>query len=110
MEGIKKQIEGSNAYWDKHFSMNNWTLEKPYFQLGSSWRNDKSGRNIYGWVEEITYGKEKGKYRAGCPVIPYRDKDGEYCDAIEIGIFSDVKKAMSAVLENNHPDYSGTYC
>ncbi len=100
-------VPNSQAFWEKHFSMNNWWLMKPYFKLGRYWGDDKTGNNCYGWVNEITYGPDKGKFAAGHPYY-YEEDDGS--DAISIGVFETLELGMAAIIESNHPDYSGIYC
>lgn len=100
-------VPNSSAFWEKHYSMNNWWLMKPYFKLGRYWGDDKMGNNCYGWVNEITHGPDKGKFSAGHPYYYEPETDS---DAIEIGIFETVELGMAAIIECNHPDYSGIYC
>jgi hypothetical protein len=98
-----RKIENSNGYWEKHFSLNNWWLVKPYFVLGKYWGDDKSGTHCYGWVNEIMFGKDKGKFEAGIPEL-YDDETGS--DARSLGIFDSLEKAMEEVFITNNPDYS----
>ena len=51
-------------------------------------------------------GENRGKIEAGYPT-PYDEETGS--DAVSLGYFDNVQDAMKAVLESNHPDYSGYY-
>lgn len=107
-EEVKRiPIAGSQAYWEQNANYpNNYFLEKRYYVMGKSWLHDKSGIHIYGWVTEVMYGEDKGKFEAGHPT--YYDEETD-SDAVSLGLFDSVEEAMKAVLESNHPDY-GIYC
>lgn len=96
-------IAGSQAYWEQNANYpNNYTIEKRYYKMGKSWLHDKSGIHIYGWIEEVMYGEDKGKFKAGHPAIYDEETDS---DAVCLGLFDTVEDAMKAILESNHPDY-----
>lgn len=103
----KIKIEGSQAYWEQNANYpNNYTLEKRWYKSGASWLHDKSGINIYGWIEEETIGENIGKFEAGHPTIYDPETDS---DAISLGYYDTVEEAMNAILANNHPDNGGIY-
>lgn len=109
MQTINKiPVDGSDAYWEQNANYpNNYTLEKTYFEIGKSWINDKSGINVYGWIQQEMYGANEGKFKAGHPTI-WDDETGS--DAVELGFFDTPELAMQAVLSANHPDYGGIHC
>jgi len=99
-------VENSQSYWSVNANFpNNWTLQKDYFILGKSWGHDKTGFHIYGSVNEIMYGDDKGKIEAD---IPWYDEETE-SDRLVLGIFDTVDEAMKAVLERNFPEFSSNY-
>jgi len=99
-------VENSQSYWSVNANYpNNWTLQKDYFILGKSWGHDKTGFHIYGSVNEIMYGENKGKIEAD---IPWYDEETE-SDRLVLGIFDTVDEAMKAVLERNFPEFSSNY-
>ncbi len=99
-------VENSQSYWSVNANFpNNWTLQKDYFILGKSWGHDKTGSHIYGSVNEIMYGDDKGKIEAD---IPYYDEETE-SDRLVLGLFDTVDEAMKAVLERNFPEFSSNY-
>jgi hypothetical protein len=105
---IIQHIPDNDAIWEKHFSQNSWSLLRKHFELAGykGRRYDGTITDIYGWVEEITWGNNIGKFKAGHPK-PY---DGENdSDAIELGIYDTVEEGKAAVLKSNMPPY-GYYC
>ena len=99
-------VENSQSYWSVNANFpNNWTLQKDYFVLGKSWGHDKTVFHIYGSVNEIMYGDDKGKIEAD---IPWYDEETE-SDRLVLGIFDTVDEAMKAVLERNFPEFSSNY-
>lgn len=99
-------VENSQSYWAVNANYpNNWTLQKDYYSIGKSWLHDKSGFHIYGSVNEIMYGENKGKIEAD---IPCYDEETE-SDRLVLGVFDTVEEAMKVVLERNFPEFSSNY-
>lgn len=98
------KLPDHEAYWEKHFSMNNWTLIHKHYELQGYRKRPYDGyvQDIYGWVEEITYGADKGKFKAGHPT--YYDEVTD-SDAVDLGLFNTLQEAKQAVLDNNAPSF-----
>ena len=88
----KITVDNSEAYWEQNANYpNDYDLIKVEYIMGKSIMFDKWKTNIY---------------EAGYPT-PYDEETGS--DAVSLGYFDNVQDAMKAVLESNHPDYSGYY-
>jgi hypothetical protein len=103
----KITVDNSESYWDQNANYpNDYDLIKVEYIMGKSIMFDEWKTNIYGWVHEVIVGESRGKIEAGYPT-PYDEETGS--DAVSLGYFDNVRDAMKAVLESNHPDYSGYY-
>ena len=103
----KITVDNTEAYWEQNANYpNDYDLIKVEYIMGKSIMFDKWKTNIYGWVHEVMVGENRGKIEAGYPT-PYDEETGS--DAVSLGYFDNVQDAMKAVLESNHPDYSGYY-
>jgi hypothetical protein len=98
-------VENSDAKWIQNPNYeNSWHLQKDVLILGKSWLHDKMQHRIYGWIKETTHGEHKGKIEASIPaLIDEDDENGSDCQIL--GHFDSVQLAMSAIIENNHPEY-----
>lgn len=96
------------AYWEKHFSLNNLVLIHKHYMLKGERKRPYDGYayDCYGWVEEITYGKDNGKFKAGHPTAYNEETDS---DSVDLGVFNTPEEAKQAVLEHNFPSF-GYYC
>lgn len=104
------KIEDSEAYWEKHFDYNNWFLCKPYFKLGRTPLQDKSGIQTFGFIEEIRHGENKGKFKGSYPKLMDEDDENDG-DSFEIEIpFENLEEAMKYIFSANNPDYGGVPC
>lgn len=101
----KLKAEGTrDSYWVQNANYkNNWTLEKSVYVFAKNPRDDRSQLRIYGWVQEDVL--NPGVIKAVIPT--YFTEEGSDCQVV--GTFAQVKDAMDAVLNNNHPDYSGVF-
>jgi hypothetical protein len=87
-----------NAFWEKYCDI--WSLKQVF-----EYTHNPEVR-IYGWVDEITSGTNKGRFKFGYP--DYEDN----CDTIDPedalslnyrGICDTLAMAINAVLGKNHP-------
>lgn len=108
-DNVIEKIPDCQAVWEKHFSQNSWTLLDNHFELAGYRKKKHDGwvMDIYGWVEEITWGENIGKFKAGHP-MPYDEETGS--DAVELGIFETMEAAKESVLKHNHPNACGYTC
>ena len=103
----KITVDNSESYWEQNVNYpNDYNLIKVEYIMGKSMMFDKWETRIYGWVQEVIVGENRGKIEAGHPA-PYDEETGS--DAVSLGYFDNIEDAMKAVLESNHPDYSGYY-
>ena len=103
----KITVDNSESYWEQNVNHpNDYNLIKVEYIMGKSMMFDKWETRIYGWVQEVIVGENRGKIEAGYPA-PYDEETGS--DAVSLGYFDNIEDAMKAVLESNHPDYSGYY-
>ena len=102
-------VENSEAKWIKNENYdNNWTLEKRVYVPGKNWLYDKNEICIFGWIEEIMFGPNNGKFEAAIPSVP-DEEDIFESDSLILGLFDSVENAMINILENNSPDLNGQY-
>lgn len=98
-DGISRiKAEGTrNSFWAKYTnSEKGYTLEKREFG---------KPLKIYGWFEEVSFGKNKGKLEAVIPTYP--DEDGNDC--IVLGYYDSEEECIDVILRKNHPDYGGVF-
>lgn len=94
-----------DAYWEKNPNFeNNWVLKEKKFKLGKNWLNDHNEIRLFGWVEEINIGENKGLIEATIPTISNED-DENLSDSELIGYYTSVASAMVEVVHKNHPVY-----
>lgn len=96
-------VQDSDAVWVQNANYsNNYTLWRKEYVLGKNWLNDKTRTYIYGWVEEVENGENKGMIEATVPTIPEDGSDGD-CEIL--GYFDSIAIAMENIIKVNHPDY-----